>query len=161
MTAVTHGRRFDTPAGVLWATTSGERIVRVCFVESGTTELTNEEMEPVVLTAIDAWLRAYLGGRRKGVVDPSPFGLPPGTVFQRLVWAAVQRIPYGETMGYSDVARAIGRPESVRAVAGAVARNPWLLLVPCHRVVGVRGSLTGYSGGIERKAALLRIEQRG
>ncbi len=81
-----------------------------------------------------------------------------GTAFQREVWQALGGIPPGARLSYSELAARIGRPRSVRAVAGAVARNPLSILVPCHRVVGSDGSLTGYAGGIERKRALLRHE---
>ncbi|MCG8505162.1 MAG: bifunctional DNA-binding transcriptional regulator/O6-methylguanine-DNA methyltransferase Ada [Sphingomonadales bacterium] len=83
-----------------------------------------------------------------------------GTAFQRQVWKALQEIPVGETRTYSDVAREIGRPEAVRAVAGACARNNISLAIPCHRVVGRDGSLTGYAWGIERKRALIEGEKR-
>lgn len=81
-----------------------------------------------------------------------------GTAFQQSVWAALRTIPYGETWTYSDLARAIGKPSSVRAVAAANARNPVSIVIPCHRVVGMGGSLTGYAGGIARKRTLLDLE---
>ncbi|WP_442970482.1 MULTISPECIES: methylated-DNA--[protein]-cysteine S-methyltransferase [unclassified Rhodococcus (in: high G+C Gram-positive bacteria)] len=83
---------------------------------------------------------------------------PVGTEFQQSVWAALRTIPYGETWTYSDLARAIGRPTSVRAVASANARNPLSIVVPCHRVIGMSGSLTGFAGGVERKRLLLDLE---
>ena len=81
-----------------------------------------------------------------------------GTPFQRAVWDQLRAIPAGRTRSYGDVARAVGRPVAVRAVGAAVGRIPVSIMVPCHRVVGSDGSLTGYAGGIERKAALLRLE---
>ena len=100
-------------------------------------------------------LRHYFDGKR------ASFDLPLdllGTDFQRAVWTALQRIPAGETRAYGDIARALGSPLAVRAVGAAVGRNPVSLIVPCHRVVGRDGSLTGYAGGIERKQALLELE---
>lgn len=86
-----------------------------------------------------------------------PFDLQ-GTPFQRSVWAALLGIDAGTTRSYGDIARAVGKPVAVRAVGAAVGRNPVSILVPCHRVIGSDGSLTGYAGGIERKVALLRLE---
>ena len=100
-------------------------------------------------------LREYFAGKR------TRFDLrlaPRGTAFQKAVWAALLRIPFGETASYGDIARAIGKPVAVRAVGAAVGRNPVSILVPCHRVIGSDGSLTGYAGGIDRKVALLRLE---
>ena len=81
-----------------------------------------------------------------------------GTAFQQAVWAELRRIPAGETWTYGTLAARLGRPAAVRAVGAAVGRNPWSLLVPCHRVVGANGSLTGYAGGVGRKAWLLDWE---
>ena len=80
------------------------------------------------------------------------------TEFQRAVWAMLARIPYGETWTYSDVARRIDRPDAVRAVGAANGRNPIPIVLPCHRVIGADGSLTGFGGGLPTKAFLLRLE---
>ena len=80
------------------------------------------------------------------------------TAFQTSVWAALRDIPYGETRNYGQLAEAIGKPTAVRAVGLANSRNPISIIVPCHRVIGSNGSLTGYSGGLERKRALLDLE---
>ena len=100
-------------------------------------------------------LREYFAGQRRG------FDLPlhlSGTPFQLAVWAKLQEIPYGTTVSYADLALAIGRPKAVRAVGAANGQNPVPIVVPCHRVIGKDGSLTGYGGGLEIKATLLRIE---
>ncbi|HEX5416312.1 MAG TPA: methylated-DNA--[protein]-cysteine S-methyltransferase [Chloroflexota bacterium] len=81
-----------------------------------------------------------------------------GTAFQRQVWEALCRIPYGKTLTYGELARSIGRPEAARAVGLANGSNPVSIVVPCHRVIGANGSLTGYGGGLHRKDALLRLE---
>jgi methylated-DNA-[protein]-cysteine S-methyltransferase len=94
--------------------------------------------------------------------ERTTFDLPlraEGTEFQCTVWDALAEIPYGETISYGELARRIGRPAAVRAVGLANGRNPISIVVPCHRVVGASGSLTGYGGGIERKRALLDLEQ--
>jgi methylated-DNA-[protein]-cysteine S-methyltransferase len=101
-------------------------------------------------------IRAYLAGDLAAVDDiPADGG---GTEFQREVWAALRRIPAGTTMAYSELAKAVGRPSAVRAVGMINGRNPISIVVPCHRVIGKDGSLTGYGGGLERKLWLLRHE---
>lgn len=105
-------------------------------------------------------LRRYFAGTHAA---DGAFDLPldlRGTAFQRAVWDALLHIPAGATCSYGEIARAIGSPQAVRAVGAAVGRNPLSLIVPCHRVVGSGGALTGYAGGIERKQALLALEQR-
>jgi methylated-DNA-[protein]-cysteine S-methyltransferase len=108
--------------------------------------------------AIRQQLASYFAGEGTafdGAV--SPFG---GTEFQRLVWASLKQIPLGQTCSYSQLATRMGCPAAVRAVAAAVGRNPVSLIVPCHRVIGAGGSLTGYAGGLERKRWLLEHEAR-
>lgn len=83
---------------------------------------------------------------------------PRGTPFQQQVWQALQEIPYGRTTSYSELAERIGRPKSVRAVGTANGANPISIIIPCHRVIGRDGSLTGYAGGLPRKALLLKLE---
>ena len=83
---------------------------------------------------------------------------PLGTAFQQEVWHALQRIPYGTTCSYGDLAEQIGRPRAVRAVGTANGANPIAIIVPCHRVIGSNGTLTGYAGGVERKQMLLELE---
>jgi methylated-DNA-[protein]-cysteine S-methyltransferase len=83
---------------------------------------------------------------------------PGGTPFQRRVWDEIRRIPYGETLSYAELARRAGAPGSARAAGAATGRNPLSIVVPCHRVIAIGGSLTGYAGGLERKARLLEIE---
>ncbi len=104
---------------------------------------------------VAAQLREYFAGRRR--VFNVPLNLA-GTPFQLSVWAKLREIPYGTTVSYADIARAIGRPRAVRAVGAANGQNPIPIIVPCHRVIGKDGSLTGYGGGLELKSLLLRIE---
>ena len=108
-----------------------------------------------VLLAARRWLDAYFAGERPGVA-----GLqlaPRGTSFQRRVWSALLAIPYGETRTYGELAAELG--SSPRAIGTAVGKNPISVIVPCHRVLGADGSLTGYAGGLDRKRALLELEQ--
>ena len=102
------------------------------------------------------WLELYFSGERPSLL---PRLSPEGTAFQRAVWERLLRIPYGKTVTYAELAAGLGT--SARAVGGAVGRNPISLIIPCHRVVGAGGALTGYAGGIGRKEALLRFERGG
>ena len=104
-----------------------------------------------------AELQEYLDGRRTRFSVPLDLR---GTPFQQQVWQALRSIPYGETRSYMDIARAVGRPMASRAVGGAVGSNPVSIIVPCHRVIGANGTLTGYAGGLDRKRALLSLETR-
>jgi methylated-DNA-[protein]-cysteine S-methyltransferase len=113
--------------------------------------------QPAAFTAAIAQLRDYFSGKRTSFdLDLAPIG----TEFQREVWKALAAIPYGETMTYGDIAKAIGRPSAVRAVGAANGRNPLSIVVPCHRVIGSDGTLTGYAGGLENKKTLLALEKR-
>ena len=106
-------------------------------------------------------LGEYFAGRRTRFETPlAPASVRGGTEFQHEVWRALLAIPFGETRSYGEIARAIGRPKAVRAVGAANALNPISIFVPCHRVVGGAGSLTGYAGGIEAKRWLLGLENK-
>jgi methylated-DNA-[protein]-cysteine S-methyltransferase len=89
----------------------------------------------------------------------SALSAPWGTQFQQLVWRELLTIPAGSTISYGELSKRIKNPTAVRAVGAAVGKNPWSILVPCHRVIGTNGSLTGYAGGIERKRSLLLLEK--
>ncbi len=110
-----------------------------------------------VLSACARQLEEYFAGKRK-VFDLLPD--PDGTLFQREVWRALQTVPFGTTASYGEIARRIGRPAAVRAVGAANGRNPVSIIIPCHRVVGTDGRLTGYGGGLWRKEWLLRHERK-
>lgn len=105
------------------------------------------------------WLDVYFSGRKPDFTPPTA---PAGTAFQQSVWEILRTIPYGQTVTYGAIARRIeqntGCRMSAQAVGGAVGRNPISILIPCHRVVGTNGSLTGYAGGLDKKAYLLRWE---
>lgn len=109
-----------------------------------------------VLQQASAQLDDYFAGRRRAFT--LPLDLRQGTPFQQSVWQALSQIPCGDSLSYGELAARIGRPAAVRAVGAAVGRNPLSIVVPCHRVLGARGALTGYAGGLERKIALLRLE---
>ncbi len=103
-------------------------------------------------------LRQYFAGERSQF--DVPVDLSGGTTFQQSVWTALKEIAPGATTSYGAISQSIGKPSAVRAVGGAVGRNPITIIVPCHRVVGANGAMTGYAGGLPRKVALLQLESR-
>lgn len=113
--------------------------------------------DDAAFAATRAQLTAYFAGERTTFDLPLA---PAGTPFQRKVWQALCEIPYGETISYGELARRIGQPTAARAVGLANGSNPLPIVVPCHRVIGADGSLTGFGGGIERKRWLLAHERR-
>jgi len=148
---------FDTPIGELLLAGEADSLSIIGFPKGAMRRdpeadwIYNEE--PFENTRVQ--LTEYFGGERK------IFDLPlllSGTEFQVSVLEALQEIPYGETASYGDVAKRIGRPKAVRAVGAANGRNPIPIIVPCHRVIGSSGDLTGFGGGLDTKAALLRLE---
>jgi methylated-DNA-[protein]-cysteine S-methyltransferase len=112
-------------------------------------------LDPAFFKTLKTQLNAYFAGESKVFDVPLR---PTGTPFQLKVWAALQEIPYGRTVSYGWIAKRIGRPNAVRAVGGANGRNPISIIIPCHRVIGSNGTLTGYGGGLDVKQRLLRLE---
>ena len=133
-------------AGILW---ENDRQGRVRLPIE-----TRESGHPVLVDTARQ-LDEYFAGQRQAFAVPLD---PVGTAFQRQVWDALLTIPYGETRSYGQIARQIGLPNAVRAVGAANGRNPVSIIVPCHRVVGATGKLTGFAGGLEAKAHLLALE---
>lgn len=143
----------QSPVGDLTLTEENGALTGLYF---GRRSLEGEEGLTALLERAFQQLEEYFAGKRK------QFDLPlslRGTEFQRQVWAALRDIPYGETRSYGQIAQAVGRPKAVRAVGMANHRNPISIIVPCHRVVGADGSLTGYGGGLENKKFLLALER--
>ena len=147
-------RIVSSPVGAVELVASVAGLARVSFVDGG---ISHENlMSNVHLDAAERQLGEYFAGKRRS------FDLvlaPRGTPFQMAAWEVLRSIPFGTTMSYGDQARAMGRPTAVRAVGGANGRNPLAIVVPCHRVVGSNGRLTGYASGVDRKAWLLGHEQ--
>jgi methylated-DNA-[protein]-cysteine S-methyltransferase len=112
--------------------------------------------DDVAFTSVKSELDEYFAGARRSFDLPLS---PKGTPFQLAVWEQLRLIPCGETTSYGELALRVGRPGAARAVGAAVGRNPISIIVPCHRVVGSDGTLTGFAGGLDRKRALLAIEQ--
>ncbi len=158
MTTTTH-TTIDTPLGELTLVAEGEALSGVYFpghwtrpdaATFGTRSTHGSSFEH-----IERQLAEYLAGER------SSFDLPTsinGDPFQRQVWGLIDRIPYGQTSTYGELARELGSPTLARRVGNAVAHNPLSVVVPCHRVLGKDGSLTGYAGGLQRKQFLLELE---
>lgn len=142
---------MDSPVGALRICQEGEAVVGLYF--GGTPSVC--EPPTALLREAEQQLREYFAGQRTGFDLPLRFG---GTAFQRAVWAALLDIPYGETRSYGQIAAAIGRPRAVRAVGQAIGRNPIGIIVPCHRVIGKNGALTGFAGGLSIKEKLLKGE---
>lgn len=112
---------------------------------------------PPLLTQATRELREYFAGRRRVFTFPISM---QGTPFQQEVWRALQSIPYGQTRTYRQIAAQIGHPKAARAVGMANHRNPLPIVIPCHRVIGADGTLTGYAGGLDTKKLLLRLEEQ-
>lgn len=153
-------RQIDTPLGRVCIARTAQGLAGLWFEgqkhHPGELAVPQRDDDPLLAEAAHQ-LGQYFAGER------SAFDLPldlHGTPFQQSVWQALLRIPSGRTCSYGALARALGTPSAVRAVGAAVGRNPASLVVPCHRVLGRDGSLTGYAGGIDRKRALLSLEAR-
>jgi len=114
-------------------------------------------LSPELFSDLHGRLQSYYKG--KGVSFPDKLDFSSATAFQKQVWEATKLIPYGETRSYGWVAKQIGKPQAARAVGQALGRNPFLVIVPCHRVIEGDGSLGGFGGGLEMKAALLELEK--
>ncbi|MGH9373588.1 MAG: methylated-DNA--[protein]-cysteine S-methyltransferase [Vicinamibacterales bacterium] len=162
--------RFETPLGELLILADGEGRLRAVHWDDHETRLMRQlagqyggpaiAIEPQVNPGgLTTALQAYFCGDL-GAIDRLPV-MTAGTPFQRSVWTALREIPCGETISYATLAQRIGRPSAVRAVGLANGANPIGIVVPCHRVVGSNGTLTGYGGGIERKRWLLAHEAGG
>ena len=146
-----------SPLGDLLLTASARGLSGVYFVGQRwfPTDRTGWVRDERRLAAAQRWLKDYFAGHAPVFTEPLD---PSGTEFQQAVWRTLQTIPRGTTRTYRQIAEALDRPSAARAVGAAIGRNPISLLIPCHRVVGQDGTLTGYAGGLERKEYLLRLE---
>jgi methylated-DNA-[protein]-cysteine S-methyltransferase len=147
---------FESPIGPLTLQAGPGGVRRLSF-PGATDALDEHARDRAGLAAAVAQLEGYFAGEVRA------FDLElelAGTPFQQRVWRALREIEYGTTVSYTELAHRVGRPDIVRAVGGAVGRTPVPIIVPCHRVVGADGSLTGYGGGLHRKRALLDLEAR-
>jgi len=153
---------MDTPLGKIQAAAADGAISGLWFIgqkyfPSGTEKWINKENE-AIFVSLKTWLKSYFAGKNPEI----DFKLSPaGTGFQQAVWKQLLKIPYGKTTSYGAIAAKLqgsGKKAAAQAVGGAVGHNPISLLIPCHRVLGADGSLTGYAGGIDKKHSLLELE---
>ena len=153
---------YSSPMGMIVLESDGEVLTGLRFMESSETQKQAIETLPAdttntlpIFAEVRQWLDDYFAGKRPCNV---PRLNPPGTEFQRRVWQSLFTIFYGQTKTYGEIARMVGC-KSARAVGQAIGRNPIALIIPCHRVVGVNGSLGGYAYGLNRKKQLLELEK--
>ena len=159
-------RRYESPLGGITLAGEGDALTGLWFDGQAhwgeTLDPAHREGNLPVLDEAVRWLDICFSGREPDFTPPLA---PKGTAFRRAVWEALREIPRGETRTYGQIAETLARRESpirtcARAVGGAVARNPVSLIIPCHRVIGADGGLTGYAAGTERKRKLLEMEQK-
>ncbi len=153
---------YNSPLGTYTLVSSHRGVIRVGLEERAERHLARWKRNGIRLeegsehnTALAQELDAYFAGRLRKFTVPLDLR---GTAFQLRVWEVLYGIPYGETRSYGEVAQAVGKPKAARAVGQANSRNPISIIVPCHRVIGSHGGLTGYGGGLQRKKALLDLE---
>ena len=155
--------KLDTPLGKIQASACDDKLCGLWFIGQKyfpeNTAGWQEEPSYPVFSALKSWLEDYFAGKQPKVKIPLCLC---GTDFQQAVWKLISEIPYGETSSYGAMTSKLissGKKASAQAVGGAVGHNPISLIIPCHRVLGSDGSLTGYAGGIEKKRALLELEK--
>lgn len=152
-------KSMESPVGKLKLVASEKGLVAILWENDGPRrvvlgDLRDDDRQPI-LVETERQLKEYFEGRRQGFSIPLDIR---GTPFQKNVWEALLAIPFGETRSYGQLAKQLGRPSAMRAVGAASGRNPISIVVPCHRVIGSSGELTGFAGGLETKAQLLKIE---
>ena len=151
---MTYYTLFPSPVGDLLLTSDGSALTGITLAPPDPRWKSTENL--AIFDSARTWLAEYFAGRPTAV--DFPFS-PAGTDFQRRVWTLLAQIPYGETITYGQLAKQLGENMSAQAVGQAVGKNPIAILIPCHRVVGAKGQLTGYAWGVEKKKWLLRHEE--
>ena len=157
---MTYAAYYSSPLGRIVLMSDGTALTELDFAE-GVPEASavHTQKDLPVFREVCRWLDVYFAGRDPGALPPLA---PHGTAFQQAVWKVLRGIPYGTTTTYGGIAARIaaarGGRMSAQAVGGAVGRNPISIIIPCHRVIGTDGSLTGYAGGLDKKEYLLRLE---
>ena len=150
---------IDSPLGAITLAATDQGLAGAWFdAQQHLPDMTGWQPDPghPVLCIAAEQLTAYFAGQRSDF--DLPLDLSHGTAFQQAIWQALLAIPHGTTTSYGELGARIGNPAAVRAVGAAVGRNPISVIVPCHRVIGMNGALTGYAGGLHRKTALLTLE---
>lgn len=155
-------RKMNSPVGELTLVASDRGLAAILWEDEDPERVPLQPLEPddshPLLIEAERQLKLYFAGELETFSIPLDF---TGTDFQKKVWTALTTIPFGETRSYRDIAEQIGNPKAVRAVGAANGRNPISIIAPCHRVIGANGKLTGFAGGLEAKALLLKIESKG
>ena len=154
-------KEIESPVGKLKLVASADALVAVLWEREPPNRvklamLKSDPQQPILIET-ERQLKEYFAGTRKEFDLPTE---PAGSEFQKKVWLALREIPFGETRSYLDLAKSIGSAKAVRAVGAANGKNPLSIVVPCHRIVGANGALTGFAGGLEAKAKLLALEAR-
>jgi methylated-DNA-[protein]-cysteine S-methyltransferase len=144
---------YPTPMGRITLASDGSSLTQLAF---GAVELAGTNIPTALTNDAANQVQEYLAGKRKEFDLPLN---PQGTAFQQHVWSTLQRIPYGETRSYQQVAQMLGKPQALRAVGGANNKNPLPIIIPCHRVIGTNGDLVGYVAGLKIKKFLLDLER--
>ncbi|WP_210302603.1 methylated-DNA--[protein]-cysteine S-methyltransferase [Phyllobacterium sp. 628] len=168
MTKILRCRNIQTPLGPMIGMANDDGLSLLEFADRPALPVETRELEQrygytilsgehAYLDQIDAEIAAYFAGQLTCFETPL---FLPGTPFQNTIWSMLLKLPYGKTRTYGDMARALGKPNSSRAVGGANGQNRIAIVVPCHRIIGADGSLTGYGGGQPRKRFLLDLEHR-
>ena len=157
--------RLHSPLGEVRLRSDGESLTGLWFVGqvNDAKEISDLEIKNdlPIFGQVESWLESYFSGKQTSITIPLQ---PKGTSFQQRVWQILQEISYGETMTYGEIAHRIAKEKGVetfsaQAVGQAVGKNPISILIPCHRVLGKNGALTGYAGGVHRKEQLLQLER--
>ena len=158
-------RMIQTPLGEVRLRSDGKSLTGLWFVGQVNDAKEHSDIEIKddlpIFGQVETWLESYFSGKQTSITFPLQ---PKGTLFQERVWKILQEIPYGETMTYGEIAQRIAKEKGVatysaQAVGQAVGKNPISILIPCHRVLGKNGALTGYAGGVYRKEQLLQLER--
>ena len=158
-------RMIQTPLGEIRLRSDGKSLTGLWFIGQVNDAKFNSDIEIKddlpVFGQVESWLESYFSGKQASITIPLQ---PKGTIFQERVWKILQEISYGETMTYGEIAQRIAKEKGVatysaQAVGQAVGKNPISILIPCHRVLGKNGALTGYAGGVHRKEQLLHLER--
>jgi len=148
---------YDTKIGKIGIEENGTAITKVYFVTKDLQKEITRKEETVLLKETITEINEYLDGKRNSFDLPLA---PEGTEFQKKVWNALKEIPCGETRSYGEIAKIIGNEKASRAVGMANNKNPIMIIIPCHRVIGANGKLVGYAGGLDVKEELLNLEKK-
>ena len=157
--------RIHSPLGEVRLRSDRESLIGLWFVGqvNDARKISDFEIQNdlPIFGLVESWLESYFSGKQTSITIPLK---PKGTIFQQRVWQILQEIPYGETMTYGEIAQRIAKEKGVetfsaQAVGQAIGKNPISILIPCHRVLGKNGALTGYAGGVHRKEQLLQLER--